>query len=484
MKKIIFALLIANYTFLNVNAQWLQEVRLTNDSGASYISYNRCIESNANFVHVIWYDNRDGNFEIYYKRSSDRGITWGSDLRLTNNPSVSILPSLAVNGLNIHVAWYDYRDGNPEIYYKNSTNGGLTWSNDMRLTNTSEFSRLPSLAVNNSNLYVVWEEKELYTDICFKRSTNGGLSWSIDTVLDNGTISSENPYISLSGATIHVAWEDSRDGYTNEIYYKRSNDGGNNWSPDSRLTINGGESLYPSICALGSVVHLTFQDNSNYHNEIYYKRSTNGGLTWGAIVNLSNIPNESWHPALSLSGSFVHLVWYNYYNDTPKIYYKRSTDEGTSWDPNIRLSDNSAISAIPSISVVDTMIHVVWSDYRDGNLEIYYKCNLNGNLVKIKNVNSLVPERFYLYQNYPNPFNPVTKVKFAVPLNKGGERGLSVRLVIYDVLGREVATLVNQQLKPGTYEVEWDAGNYPSGVYFYKLKAGDFTDTRKMILIK
>jgi hypothetical protein len=63
-------------------------------------------------------------------------------------------------------------------------------------------------------------------------------------------------------------------------------------------------------------------------------------------------------------------------------------------------------------------------------------------------------------------------------------RGVLVRLVIYDILGREIATLVNQQLKPGTYEVEWDASNYPSGVYFYKLLTSEFIETKKMVLIK
>ncbi|MGA2668622.1 MAG: T9SS type A sorting domain-containing protein, partial [Ignavibacteria bacterium] len=86
---------------------------------------------------------------------------------------------------------------------------------------------------------------------------------------------------------------------------------------------------------------------------------------------------------------------------------------------------------------------------------------------------------------YPNPFNPTTKIKFQIPLNKGGERGLSfVTLKIYDLLGREVATLVNQQLKPGTYEVEFNGTNYPSGVYFYRLTTNNNTATKKFVLVK
>lgn len=94
---------------------------------------------------------------------------------------------------------------------------------------------------------------------------------------------------------------------------------------------------------------------------------------------------------------------------------------------------------------------------------------------------------FQLAQNYPNPFNPTTKISFSIPLNKGEPGGLSdgvVVLKIYDILGREAATLVNQQMKPGNYEVEWDGTSYASGIYFYKLTVGSFTNVKKMVLLK
>jgi hypothetical protein len=97
-----------------------------------------------------------------------------------------------------------------------------------------------------------------------------------------------------------------------------------------------------------------------------------------------------------------------------------------------------------------------------------------------------IPGCFKLYQNYPNPFNPTTKIKFEIPLTNGGglSRGMFTKLTVYDILGRKIAVLIDQSMKPGTYEVEWDASNYPSGVYFYKLTAGDFTQTKKMVLLK
>jgi len=100
--------------------------------------------------------------------------------------------------------------------------------------------------------------------------------------------------------------------------------------------------------------------------------------------------------------------------------------------------------------------------------------------------NSVIAENYKLYQNYPNPFNPSTKIKFDIPQSPLYERGEGgfVNLKIYDLLGREVATLVNQQLKPGTYEVEWDGTNYPSGVYFYKLSTDSFNESKRMVLLK
>lgn len=90
--------------------------------------------------------------------------------------------------------------------------------------------------------------------------------------------------------------------------------------------------------------------------------------------------------------------------------------------------------------------------------------------------------KFKLYPNYPNPFNPATKIKFDVPLLTGGKE--KVILSVTDILGRNVDTLINDYLKPGSYEVEWNGSNFPSGVYFCKLEAGSFSKTRKITLVK
>ncbi len=106
------------------------------------------------------------------------------------------------------------------------------------------------------------------------------------------------------------------------------------------------------------------------------------------------------------------------------------------------------------------------------------KVILSTNPLGFTNLNNGIPVKFSLSQNYPNPFNPATSFEFSVPQKS------FVNLEIFDVLGRKIETLINGELKPGTYKTEWNASKYPSGVYFYRLVAGNISETKKMILLK
>jgi flagellar hook assembly protein FlgD len=99
-------------------------------------------------------------------------------------------------------------------------------------------------------------------------------------------------------------------------------------------------------------------------------------------------------------------------------------------------------------------------------------------VTKVNPEQKTIPKNFGLYQNYPNPFNPVTKIKFDVPSES------NVNITIYNTLGKEISSIVNKKMTQGSYEVNWDASNYPSGIYYYRLSAGNYTFTQKMILLK
>ncbi len=115
------------------------------------------------------------------------------------------------------------------------------------------------------------------------------------------------------------------------------------------------------------------------------------------------------------------------------------------------------------------------------------KTDKNGNLlppIGIEPINGIIPQKFNLSQNYPNPFNPETSIKFDIPHSVGNGSDRPVRLLIYDVIGNEIAVVVNQKLSAGSYEVKFDGANLASGMYFYSLEVGSFKETKKMVLLK
>jgi photosystem II stability/assembly factor-like uncharacterized protein len=150
---------------------------------------------------------------------------------------------------------------------------------------------------------------------------------------------------------------------------------------------------------------------------------------------------------------------------------RASNDTGKTWT-----NQNSGVTAdLKSIKFTD-----INTGYAVGNNGVILKTTTGGS-VGINNQSEVIKD-FSLEQNYPNPFNPTTKIRYSVPLRKGGE-GV-VTLKVYDILGKEIATLVNAQLQPGTYEVTFDGNNLSGGIYFYQLRVGNFVETKKMVMLK
>jgi hypothetical protein len=293
---------------------------------------------------VVWEDRRDGNREVYHKRSTDAGATWSPDARLTNDVATSGYPSVALVDSLVHVVWYDFRDTNWEIYYKRSTDSGATWGGDTRLT------------------------------------TDAGTSWT--------------PSVAATGTKVHMVWQDSRDG----------------------------------------------------NREIYYKRSTDSGATWGSDVRLTASLDSSWAPSVTSSGSNVHIVWWDRRDGNREIYYKRSTDEGTTWEADLRLTSDPAGSSTPSVAVSGMIVHVLWADLRPGNSEIFYKRNPTGNPSGIETGSEPGKEtREPSLKVFPNPFTSFARIS-------GREQE---DFALYDVSGRQVGTYkgsrVGEGLSPGVY---------------------------------
>lgn len=482
MKAIIFTLLLL-FLSAAVNAQWEPDIRISNNSAASWDPSLAVYGQNVN---VVWRDFRDAIWELYYKRSTDAGVTWGQEIRLTDHAYVSYnscqtivcsSPSL------VHLVWSGNPGGNYNIYYKRSSDAGADWGSDIMLTNTSSLSENPSVCVSSTVIHVVWyDNRDGNNEIYYKRSTDAGITWGVDVRLTSNLSPSTRPSVSAAGLMVNVVWEDSRDGNP-EIYFKHSTDAGITWGADTRLTNDPATSLtnYNYAWCVGSnanSVHVVWYDNRDGNQEIYYKRSADGGNTWGTDTRLTNNSAFSGYPSISVSGLNIHVVWYDARDVNQEEYYKRSTDGGITWGADTRLTNNSAVSEHSSVLISGPVVHVVWEDQRDGNWEIYYKRNPTGNPIGIINISSEIPSAFKLYQNYPNPFNPSTKFKFDLSSET------NVKIEIYDLSGKKLETVENEFLKAGSYEAAWDAANYSSGIYYYQLTTDNFSQNKKMIVLK
>ncbi|MCG2826510.1 MAG: hypothetical protein L6265_07980 [Thermoplasmatales archaeon] len=309
---------------------------------------------------------------------------WSKDIRLTNDTANSLHPSIAVdlNG-TIYVVWEEARDieqsGYWGIYFTKSNDGGETWSNPERINAPSNDGHAPNIIIDQNNtIHVVWSGapiEENYYEIYYKKSTDGGNAWSEDIRLTYAPDDSFTPKIVAYGNTLHLVWSDKRDGNF-EIYYKRSNDGGNSWSDDVRLTNDGGDSKLPSIGSdLVGNLHVVWYDKRADIYQLYYREGLNCGEQWEDEICLSQghgfttLIADS--PAcLTDSCNNVHIFWQDGPFGQDNIFYKKKS--GDSWDQEKEIVSGDSRSTHPS-SIIDSTnsLHLIWDDDREGR-DLYY----------------------------------------------------------------------------------------------------------------
>jgi photosystem II stability/assembly factor-like uncharacterized protein len=276
------------------------------------------------------------------------------------------------------------------------------------------------------------------------RTTNGGNSW--DTVFYEGGFSvqflnSQNGYVTSYGRVLKTTnaglnWLIKNTGINEEIlseYFIDINTGyiTGGFNGFIQKTTNGGDNWIQQYSGKQAYLKSIFFTNNNtgyavgglYETAVILK-TINGGLNWFQ----QNCPN---------AGSLLDVKFIN---------------------PN--------------------------TGYACGVYGVILKTTTGGDPIGINRISNNIPKSFKLYQNYPNPFNPKTKIRFDISNLNGSSHSIQTLIVVFDVLGREVEKIVNEELKPGTYEIEFDANNYSSGVYFYKIFTEIFSETNKMILIR
>ncbi len=260
---------------------------------------------------------------------------------------------------------------------------------------------------------------------------------------------------------------------------------------------------------LGHIVPGTYNYNiRSFSKQIFWAPDVNGGapeaVDSAGGLNVQNI-NDAFFSCCrgvlgkSADGGNIYAA-YNLTsgiqdaggNDYFDVWFRYSTDHGASWSPKTKLTNLSGplydyryVSISPSNDGSNAYILVQKDSIAASSVNGATDSEAKMWLLKVSGIplgfsraGNQTPANYSLRQNFPNPFNPSTKINFNIPKNN------FVTLKVYDVTGRVVGNLVNQNLSAGKFEYEWDAGNLPSGIYFYTLRAGDFTQTKKMVLVK
>jgi len=370
---------------------WSNDTRLSFTGGAEYPT----IAASGNIVHTAWRNmsSTTDHFDLTYCRSLDGGITWEPEKNLTCYTAGTHLaeePRIAVNGSDVFVVFTDDRSGMREIYFMNSSNNGVTWSQERNLSNLDlMYSAHPDIAVWNDNIYVVWEDdRGQRAEVWFRNSSDGGATWGQEMNLTaDDDRSSTSPSIDIWEDNVHVAFNDYRN-LRWEVYYKKSLDGGEGWIYEKPLSkIDGWNSGITAgrncIAVNGSTLHIVWRDaNSTSTQEVFYRVSQDNGENWEPERFLST-DDGYWSaaPNIAAKNDRVQVTWTDLrdqypYSNAGEIYGNCSVDSGQSWGGETRLTiaPNSSIQS--TVFIVDGITHLVWSDNRTGDVydkEIYYK---------------------------------------------------------------------------------------------------------------
>ncbi len=360
--------------------------------------------------------------------------------------------------------------GNRGVLLK-TLNGGMNWYH----TGNSNTFNFKSIKFINDNTGYISGGNGSYAGIIL-RTTDFGISWT-EVYQDSSHLNAINFINSNTG------WAA---GYAGVIL--KTTNGGNTWTRSRYQT-----------STINDIWFINENTGFICKNGIY--KTTNGGAVWNQVSTFNSnaiqfIGNNGY--AITQSGSTRYFSkstnsgdnWVNTQTGngvTVSLYFanqetgwicsgstiRRTSNGGTNWI--IQPVPGSTIE-INSVFFRDTDHGWVVGTY--GGIMRTVTGGIGINMISAE-----VPKFYYLDQNYPNPFNPVTKIRFQIPaFVDATRRGVSLR--VYDVLGKEVAILLNEELKPGTYELEWEASMLSSGVYFYSLITIEFTQTRKMVVLK
>jgi hypothetical protein len=248
------------------------------------------------------------------------------------------------------------------------------WSQDVRLTFAAAPSRTSynfarSIAADVAGrVFVVWFRPDHgISQVFLKRSVDGGTTWGADTPLSRSTQGAAYPAIAAAGPDIYVAWHDFRHGQP-DIFLRHSLDYGATWGPEQLLAAGQADGAYPSIAASGRRVRIVYEGARDGQTEVYTRGSDDQGMTWSPETRLSSPPYAAWTATVELAGPNAYAGWVDYRDANEEEYFRRSTDGGTTWGPILRLTHNPADSWAPSLAAAGDDLFYFWFDRRDAGV--------------------------------------------------------------------------------------------------------------------
>lgn len=377
---------------------------------------------------VVWAAANTGNV----LRTTNGGTSW-------QNVGGGVIGTASVYnifGLSDQIALCTTSPANTFVY--RTTNGGANWT--QVFTETGGFINAIWMT-SNTNGFMTGDPVSGRWSLW--KTTNGGVNWDSTGlyIAQNGAEAGWNNGLYISGSSIWFNTNSVR------IYYSSNN--GTNWTAQ---TVPSAASGFGQVWFNSAVNGLASWNTTPLY-------TSNGGVNWTS----GTVPPGTGNIAGIIGGS--NSFWI-VRNGATGLY--KTTNNGLNWTTDYT-------------SPLGGFVHIGLS--RSGSAG--YAGRTNGQISKnpslvlgVIPLGGNVPDNFVLNQNYPNPFNPQTTINFSLP------KSAFVTLKVYDVLGNEVLNLVNENKIAGNYAVTVDGGTLSSGVYFYTIKAGDFTQTKKMILVK
>ena len=381
-------------TSSDYGSSWSEDRRLTTDP--DFDENPSIIQAKNGFIWVVWATDRNGNYDIYYKTSYNYGSSWSGDTPLITNSSLDQSPSVWQDAEGrIWVVWHRKAGGNYDIYYKTSSDYGSSWSEDRRLTTDPDFDENPSIIqAKNGFIWVVWAtDRNGNYDIYYKTSYNYGSSWSGDTPLTTDPDFDENPsVIQASDGSIWVVWTTDRHGNQYELYYANSSDCGSTWS-ENRLTSVNVDDIGPSITKTdeGTIwiawarnvapddfdVLYTISDAIPVHDVAITDVTSNATTVYkGETVSISVVAENQ--------GTEAETFEVNCYANTTLIESQTTTlDSGTSttlvflWDTSFPYGGYYTISANTSIPE-ETLPNMADNTFTDGTVQVKLIGDING----------------------------------------------------------------------------------------------------------